>query len=73
MSPARCVVKHMLAVPNLEPISAIDRLDVKNILGRQPQYATHRRGDVLVHPIGKLDDDYGPFSRRPHQATTDGS
>jgi hypothetical protein len=68
MSPARRVVKHVLAIPHFKPISAIDRLDVKNILGGQAQNATHRRCDIFVHPIGKLDNDYGPFSRRAHQA-----
>ena len=73
LSPTRRVVKHVLAIPNLEPISAVHGFDIENILGRQPQHATHRCCHVLVHAIGKLDHHDRAFAWCSHQAPTHGS
>ena len=60
----------MFAVPNLEPIAAVNGLDIKDIFCCQPQNATHGRSDVLVHTVGELNDDYRTFAWRSHKATT---
>ncbi len=73
LSPTRCIVKHMLAIPNLEPITTINSFDIKNVLCGQPKYSPNGRRYIFVHAIRKLDNDDGSLSRRPHQATTDGS
>ena len=59
----------MFAVPNLEPIAAINSFDVEDIFCRQPQNATHGCGHVLVHSVGELNDDYRTFARRSYKAT----
>jgi len=52
---------------NLEAIAAVCGLQVIGVLPILPaklKHALHRRRDVLVQPISKLDDDDGALSRR---------
>jgi len=63
------IFEEMFAVPNLEPIAAINSFDVEDIFCCQPQNATHGCGHVLVHPVGELNDDYRTFARRSYKAT----
>jgi len=72
-SAARGVFESALAVSDLEAVTAVDGLDVEDVLRGEAQHALDRRGHVFVHSIGKLDDDHGTFPRSANQATGDGS
>ena len=73
VSSAGSIIEHVFAIPNLQPITAVDGFDVKHVSGCQPQDSTHRCRHVLMHTVGELDHDHGPLARRPHKAPTDGS
>src|SRR5690606_16436510 len=61
----------VLAAPDLEAVTAVDRLDVEDLAARQAKHALHRRRHVLVHPVRELDHDDRAFPRSPHEATRD--
>ena len=64
---ARALSEGVFTAAYLETVAAVDRLDVEDLASRDSQNALHRRGHVLVHAIGELDDDDRALAWRPHQ------
>jgi hypothetical protein len=62
-----------LAVAYFEPITAVDRFDIEDVLRSNAQHALDWRGHVLVHSVGELDHHDGALTRGPNQATGYGS
>lgn len=54
---------------HFEPVPAVGRLEVVDLLAGHPEDAPHRRCHVLVQPIRKLNDHDLTASRRAHEAT----
>ena len=54
----------IVAIADLEAVSAVDRLDVEDVASRHPENALHGSRDVFVHAVRELDDDHRALSRR---------
>src|SRR5437763_13450393 len=53
---------------HLEPISTVHRLDVEDLASRDTEHPLHRRGDVLVHAVRKLDHDHRTLAGSANQS-----
>jgi hypothetical protein len=63
--------ERVFTAPHFEAVPAVDCLDVEDLATGQPEHALHRRRHVLVHAIGKLDDDDRALARRSHETPCD--
>jgi hypothetical protein len=56
---------------HFKPVATIDRLDVENLTPGDTENTFHRRRNVFVHPVRKLDYDDRAFTGRSDEPATD--
>jgi len=61
----------VLSAPHFEAVAAVGGLDVEDLTAGDSEHALHRCGHVFVHAVGELDNNDGPFARRPYESPRD--
>jgi hypothetical protein len=64
---------HRDRAAHFEPISTVRRLEVIDLLARDPEDPSHRRRHVFVKTVGELDDDYRTPARSTDKPPNDRS